>query len=207
MGGCYPLVSHHKRFSLDNLKFDLEGIKEVQRKFFGTLYNTYQFFALYSNVDGFAFKEAYMPLEERPEIDRWILSSLNSMIRKVEEYMNDYEPTQAGRVMEEFVDEHLSNWYVRLCRRRFWKGEYEQDKICAYQTLYECPGNAGQTDGAYLAILQRYAVQKSECGNRPEPEQSVHHVLFPRLTWEPLTALRGANEAGAGHFVTRFVAP
>jgi isoleucyl-tRNA synthetase len=122
----------------DNLKFDIEGIREVQRKFFGTLYNTYQFFALYANVDGFAFKEAYVPLNERPEIDRWILSSLNTVIRKATEYMDDYEPTQAGRVIEDFVDEHLSNWYVRLCRRRFWKGEYEHDKICAYQTLYEC---------------------------------------------------------------------
>jgi isoleucyl-tRNA synthetase len=122
----------------DSLKFDLAGIQEVQRKFFGTLYNTYQFFALYSNVDGFAFNEAYIPLDQRPEIDRWILSSLNSLVKRVNEEMDDYEPTQAGRAMEDFVDEHLSNWYVRLCRRRFWKGEYEHDKICAYQTLYEC---------------------------------------------------------------------
>lgn len=122
----------------ENMKFDLDGIKEVQRKFFGTLYNTYQFFALYANVDGFAFKEKYIPLNERPEIDRWILSSLNSLTKRVNEYMDDYEPTQSGRAIEDFVDEHLSNWYVRLCRRRFWKGEYEQDKICAYQTLYEC---------------------------------------------------------------------
>ena len=122
----------------DNLKFDLEGIREVQRKFFGTLYNTYQFFALYANVDGFCFKEEYVPMERRPEIDRWILSVLHSVIRKAGAYMDDYEPTQAGRVIEDFVDEQLSNWYVRLCRRRFWKGEYEHDKICAYQTLYEC---------------------------------------------------------------------
>ncbi len=122
----------------DNLKFDIEGIKEVQRKFFGTLYNTYQFFALYANVDGFAFKEAAIPVKERPEIDQWILSSLHTLIKQVTEAMDDYEPTQAGRLIEEFVDEHLSNWYVRLCRRRFWKGEYEQDKISAYQTLYEC---------------------------------------------------------------------
>jgi isoleucyl-tRNA synthetase len=122
----------------DNMKFDLDGIKEVQRKFFGTLYNTYQFFSLYANVDGFSFKEKYVPLAERPEIDRWILSSLNTVVKKVNEFMDDYEPTQAGRVVEDFVDEHLSNWYVRLCRRRFWKGEYEHDKVCAYQTLYEC---------------------------------------------------------------------
>ncbi|HEY1033293.1 MAG TPA: isoleucine--tRNA ligase [Flavipsychrobacter sp.] len=122
----------------DSLRFDLEGIKEVQRKYFGTLYNTYQFFALYANVDGFTFKEAYIPVAQRPEIDRWILSSLQTLVQEVTGYMNDYEPTQAGRAMETFLDEHLSNWYVRLCRRRFWKGEYEQDKISAYQTLYEC---------------------------------------------------------------------
>jgi isoleucyl-tRNA synthetase len=122
----------------DSLKFDLEGIKEVQRKYFGTLYNTYQFFALYANVDGFTFSEQYIPVQERPEIDQWILSSLHSLTRQVTGFLNDYEPTQAGRAMEYFLDEQLSNWYVRLCRRRFWKGEYEQDKICAYQTLYEC---------------------------------------------------------------------
>ncbi|HEY2725674.1 MAG TPA: isoleucine--tRNA ligase, partial [Parafilimonas sp.] len=122
----------------DNLRFDLDGIKEVQRKFFGTLYNTYQFFALYANVDGFAFTEDYIPVEQRPEIDKWVLSSLNTLIKKVTEAMDDYEPTIAGRLIEEFLDEHLSNWYVRLSRRRFWKGEYEQDKISAYQTLYEC---------------------------------------------------------------------
>ncbi|TAH06428.1 MAG: isoleucine--tRNA ligase [Sphingobacteriia bacterium] len=122
----------------DNLKFDLAGIQEVQRKFFGTLYNTYQFFCLYANVDGFAFKEGYIPLEQRPEIDRWILSSLNTLIKQVTDSMNDFEPTAAGRAIEEFVDAQLSNWYVRLCRRRFWKGEYEADKISAYQTLYEC---------------------------------------------------------------------
>ena len=122
----------------DSLKFDLEGIKEVQRKFFGTLYNTYQFFALYANVDGFAFKEKYIPVNDRPEIDRWIISSLNTLVESVTKSMDDYEPTQAGRAIEYYLDEHLSNWYVRLSRRRFWKGEYEHDKICAYQTLYEC---------------------------------------------------------------------
>jgi isoleucyl-tRNA synthetase len=122
----------------DSLKFDNEGIKEVQRKYFGTLYNTYQFFALYANVDKFTFSETYIPVQERPEIDRWILSSLHSLVKKVTASLDDYEPTQAGRAMEYFLDEQLSNWYVRLCRRRFWKGEYEHDKICAYQTLYEC---------------------------------------------------------------------
>ena len=122
----------------DNLKFDVEGIAEVQRKFFGTLHNTYNFFALYANIDGFAYKEAEVSINERPEIDRWILSELNSLIKNVDDYYKDYEPTKAGRAIQEFVDEHLSNWYVRLCRRRFWKGDYTTDKIAAYQTLYRC---------------------------------------------------------------------
>jgi isoleucyl-tRNA synthetase len=122
----------------DNLKFDIEGVAEVQRKFFGTLYNTYAFFALYANIDGFSYQEAEVPVAERPEIDRWILSELNTLIKKVDECYFDFEPTRAGRMIQEFVDEHLSNWYVRLCRRRFWKGDYSQDKISAYQTLYRC---------------------------------------------------------------------
>ena len=163
----------------DNLKFDLDGIKEVQRKFFGTLYNTYQFFLLYANVDGFAFKEAYIPVEQRPEIDRWILSSLNSLVKRVTASMDDYEPTLAGRAVEEFLDEHLSNWYVRLCRRRFWKGDYEHDKICAYQTLYECletivrliaPISPFFSDAVFKnlnAVTNRFTVD------------SVHHADFP----------------------------
>ncbi len=122
----------------DNLKFDLEGITEVQRKFFGTLHNTYSFFALYANVDGFNYSEAEIPLAERAEIDRWIISELNTLIKNVDAAFADYEPHRAGRLIETFVDEHLSNWYVRLCRRRFWKGDYSQDKIAAYQTLYKC---------------------------------------------------------------------
>ena len=122
----------------DNLKFDIEGITEVQRKFFGTLHNTYSFFALYANVDGFSYAEAEIPLAERTEIDRWIISELNTLIKNVDAAYADYEPHRAGRFIESFVDEHLSNWYVRLCRRRFWKGDYSQDKIAAYQTLYKC---------------------------------------------------------------------
>ena len=163
----------------DNLKFDIAGIQEVQRKFFGTLYNTYQFFVLYANVDGFSFKEASLPLAERPEIDRWILSSLNTLVKKVTAAMDDYEPTIAGRAIEEFVDEHLSNWYVRLCRRRFWKGEYETDKISAYQTLYECletivrlmaPVSPFFSDAVFRnlnAVTGRFSVA------------SVHHTDFP----------------------------
>ena len=122
----------------DNLKFDIEGVAEVRRKFFGTLYNTYSFFALYANIDGFTYAEAEIPLEERPEIDQWIISELHSLIHEVDLAYADYEPTKAARAIADFVQENLSNWYVRLCRRRFWKGDYAQDKIAAYQTLYTC---------------------------------------------------------------------
>ena len=122
----------------DNLKFDMAGIDEVKRKFFGTLYNTYGFFALYANVDHFRYAEAEVAIEERPEIDRWILSLLNSLIKEVTEAYEKYEPTRAGRAIQDFVIENLSNWYVRLSRKRYWGGEYSQDKISAYQTLYTC---------------------------------------------------------------------
>lgn len=122
----------------DNLRFNIEGITEVQRKFFGTLYNTYGFFALYANIDGFSYSEEEVPVSERPEIDRWILSELNSLIAFTDACYADYEPTRATRAIQNFVDEHLSNWYVRLCRRRFWKGDYTADKVAAYQTLYRC---------------------------------------------------------------------
>ena len=163
----------------DNMKFDLDGIKEVQRKFFGTVYNTYQFFALYSNVDGFAFKEKYIPIAERPEIDRWILSSLNTLIKKVTEYMDDYEPTQAGRLIEDFVDSHLSNWYVRLCRRRFWKGEYEQDKICAYQTLYECLETITRLIAPISPFFSDNVFQNLNAVTNRFNAESVHHVDYP----------------------------
>lgn len=122
----------------DNLKFDIEGIEEVRRKFFGTLYNTYSFFALYANVDKFTYAEAEIPMEKRPEIDRWILSLLNTLVKEVQEHYENYEPTRAGRAISDFVGENLSNWYVRLNRKRYWGGEYDDDKIAAYQTLYTC---------------------------------------------------------------------
>jgi isoleucyl-tRNA synthetase len=122
----------------DNLKFDTDGIEEVNRKLYGTLYNTYAFFALYANIDNFGAHEKVVPLNERPEIDRWIISVLNSLIKEVDTCYGDYEPTKATRAIQTFISDHLSNWYVRLCRRRFWKGEYEADKIAAYQTLYHC---------------------------------------------------------------------
>ena len=163
----------------DNLKFDIAGIQEVQRKFFGTLYNTYQFFALYANVDGFSFKEAYIPLEQRPEIDRWVLSSLNSLIKKVTGAMEEYEPTIAGRAIEEFVDEHLSNWYVRLCRRRFWKGEYEHDKICAYQTLYECLETLVRLIAPVSPFFSDAIFRNLEAVTGRFKAESIHHVDFP----------------------------
>ena len=122
----------------DNLKFDVDGIEEVRRKFFGTLYNTYSFFALYANVDGFEYKEADLPMNERPEIDRWILSFLNTLVKEVDTCYNEYEPTKAGRLISDFVNDNLSNWYVRLNRKRFWGGGFTQDKLSAYQTLYTC---------------------------------------------------------------------
>ena len=163
----------------DSLKFDIEGIKEVQRKFFGTLYNTYQFFALYANVDKFSFKEKYIPVEERPEIDRWILSSLNSTIQSVLQNLDNYEPTQAGRAIENFVDEHLSNWYVRLCRRRFWKGEYEQDKICAYQTLYECLEKLSGLIAPIAPFFSEWLFGNLNAVTKNSTHQSVHHTDFP----------------------------
>ena len=164
----------------DSLKFDAEGIKEVQRKFFGTLYNTYQFFALYANVDGFSFKEEYIPVKDRPEIDQWILSSLNSLIKTATGYFDDYEPTQAVRAIEEFVDSLLSNWYVRLCRRRFWKGEYEFDKICAYQTLYECLETLSKLMAPVAPFFADWLYSNlNEVSNRFTKE-SVHLLDYPK---------------------------
>jgi isoleucyl-tRNA synthetase len=163
----------------ESMKFDLDGIKEVQRKFFGTLYNTYQFFALYANVDGFTFKEDYKAPAERPEIDRWILSSLNSLTAKVNAAFDDYEPTLAGRLIEDFMDEHLSNWYVRLCRRRFWKGEYEHDKICAYQTLYECLETLSRLMAPISPFFADWLFNNLNGVTGRIDAASVHHADFP----------------------------
>jgi len=163
----------------DNLKFDVAGIQEVQRKFFGTLYNTYQFFVLYANVDGFSFSEPPVPLEQRPEIDRWILSSLHSLVKKVTAAMDDYEPTIAGRAIESFVDEQLSNWYVRLCRRRFWKGEYEQDKISAYQTLYECLETVIQLTAPIAPFFSDAIFSNLNSVTGKHQVASIHHANFP----------------------------
>ncbi len=173
----------------DNLKFNLEGIKEVQRKFFGTLYNTYQFFALYANVDGFGFKEDYIPVEQRPEIDRWILSSLQTLVKKVSAAFDEYEPTVAGRLIEDFVDEHLSNWYVRLCRRRFWKGEYEGDKIAAYQTLYECLETVAKLMAPISPFFSDELYLNLNAVTGKEDQASVHHAKFPQPKEELIDTL------------------
>ncbi len=164
----------------DSLRFDLEGIKEVQRKYFGTLYNTYQFFALYANLDNFTFKETYIPVKQRPEIDQWILSCLNTLIKDVTAYMEDYEPTQAGRAMEVFLDEQLSNWYVRLCRRRFWKGEYEFDKICAYQTLYECLETLSLLMAPIAPFFADWLFQNLNNTTGVQEQVSVHLADYPK---------------------------
>ncbi len=164
----------------DNLKFDIEGVAEVQRKFFGTLYNTYAFFALYANIDGFSYKEDEIALEKRPEIDRWILSELNSLIKKTDECYNDFEPTRAGRLIQEFVDEHLSNWYVRLCRRRFWKGDYTEDKISAYQTLYRCIEVLSQISAPIAPFFSDRLFTDINKVSRRFDLYSVHLTDFPK---------------------------
>ena len=163
----------------DNLKFDIDGVAEVQRKFFGTLYNTYAFFALYANIDGFRYQEDEVPLENRPEIDRWILSELNTLIKKVDDCYFDFEPTRAGRLIQEFVDEHLSNWYVRLCRRRFWKGDYTEDKVSAYQTLYRCLETLSMLSAPIAPFFsERLYTDLNRVSGR-NPAMSVHLTDFP----------------------------
>ena len=166
----------------DNLKFDVEGVDEVRRKLFGTLYNTYSFFALYANLDGFDYSQKDLDIKERPEIDRWILSELNTLVKTVGDAMEDYEPTRAGRAIGTFVDAYLSNWYVRLCRRRFWKGEMTADKVSAYQTLYTCL----ETLSRLMAPIAPFFSERmfldlnngrAESGKRKV--ESVHHLPFP----------------------------
>ena len=163
----------------DNLKFNLEGLDEVRRKFFGTLYNTYSFFALYANIDRFSYKEPEMDIQLRPEIDRWIISLLNSLIKEVDGYYEDFEPTKAARAIQSFVDEHLSNWYVRLCRRRFWKGEYTEDKISAYQTLYTCLTTISKLMSPIAPFYaDRLFLDLNEVSGK-ESVESVHLADFP----------------------------
>lgn len=163
----------------DNLKFDIDGIEEVRRKFFGTLYNTYSFFALYANVDGFSYSEPEIAIEERPEIDRWIISLLNTLVKDVEEYYNTYEPTRAGRAISDFVNDHLSNWYVRLNRKRFWGGAYDQDKISAYQTLYTCLETVAKLMAPIAPFYADRLYKDLTAVSGRDTEQSVHLSVFP----------------------------
>jgi len=163
----------------DNLKFDMSGVDEVKRKFFGTLYNTYSFFSLYANVDNFRYSEKEIPLNERPEIDRWIISLLNSLIKEVGRSYNDYDLTRAGRAIQDFVTENLSNWYVRLNRKRYWGGEYDKDKLSAYQTLYSCLETVCQLAAPIAPFyMDRLFMDLNETTGRHK-EDSVHLVLFP----------------------------
>jgi len=165
----------------DNLKFDIEGVAEVRRKFFGTLYNTYSFFSLYANIDGFKYEEAEIPLNERPEIDQWIISELNTLIKVIDEAYADYEPTKATRAISDFVQENLSNWYVRLCRRRFWKGDYAQDKIAAYQTLYTCLLTVSKLSAPVAPFFMDKLYRDLTQATQSEKYDSVHLAEFPKF--------------------------
>ncbi|MFK7832894.1 MAG: isoleucine--tRNA ligase [Winogradskyella sp.] len=164
----------------DNLKFDSEGIAEVSRKFFGTLYNTYSFFTLYTNIDGFNYSEADIKLEERPEIDRWILSELNTLIQKVDKFYEEYEPTRAARAISDFTQDYLSNWYVRLSRRRFWKGDYQTDKISAYQTLYTCMETIAKLGAPIAPFFMDRLYLDLNAVTKKETFESVHLAEFPK---------------------------
>lgn len=163
----------------DNLKFDIEGIAEVQRKFFGTLYNTYGFFALYANIDGYDYSEDEVPVSERPEIDKWVVSKLNSLIEEVDEHFMEFEPKKAGRAIQEFVNDHLSNWYVRLCRRRFWKGEPSQDKSAAYQTLYTCLDTVAKLMSPIAPFYADKLFQDLNAVTKKDKAESVHLSEMP----------------------------
>ncbi|MFM2293271.1 MAG: hypothetical protein RIS29_3084 [Bacteroidota bacterium] len=163
----------------DNLKFDVEGIEEVRRKFFGTLYNTYSFFALYANVDKFTYAEAEIPMEKRPEIDRWILSLLNTLVKEVQEHYENYEPTRAGRAISDFVGENLSNWYVRLNRKRYWGGEYDDDKIAAYQTLYTCLETVARLMAPIAPFFADQLFLDLNAVTGKDSNESVHLADFP----------------------------
>ncbi|MEX1383015.1 isoleucine--tRNA ligase [Lutibacter sp.] len=163
----------------DNLKFDIEGIDEVRRKFFGTLYNTYSFFSLYANLDSFTYAEDEIAIEKRPEIDRWILSELNTLIKIVEKFYEEYEPTKAARAIQDFVGENLSNWFVRLSRRRFWKGDYEQDKISAYQTLYTCLLNVAKLASPIAPFFMDNLYKDLISVSGKENFESIHLGDFP----------------------------
>ena len=164
----------------DNLKFDADGVDEVRRKFFGTLYNTYSFFALYANIDGFTGKEKEIPVEERPEIDRWIISLLNTLVSNVTAALENYDPTPAARAIQDFVGENLSNWYVRLNRKRFWGGEMNADKLAAYQTLYTCLETVSMLVAPFAPFISDRIFRDLNAVSGRHSEQSVHLSVFPK---------------------------
>ena len=166
----------------DNLKYDIDGVVETRNKFFGTLFNTYKFYAGYANIDNFKYSEKNVPLEERPQIDQWILSLLNSLIKEVNQDYADYEPTAATRKVQTFVMDHLSNWYVRLCRRRFWKGDYSQDKIAAYQTLYTCMEAVAKLMAPVAPFFADWLYKNLNEVSKQEKHISVHLASFPRVS-------------------------
>ena len=163
----------------DNLKFDEEGVAEIKRKFFGTLHNVYSFFSLYANIDDFSFEENIIKIEARSELDQWIISELNSLVKKVDNYYENYELTPAAREINDFVQEKLSNWYVRLSRRRFWKGEYNNDKISAYQTLYECLCTVGKLISPIAPFYAEFIYQCLNTVSEKEEYESIHLSKFP----------------------------
>jgi isoleucyl-tRNA synthetase len=163
----------------DNLKFDAAGVDEVKRKFFGTLYNTYSFFALYANVDNFRYAEKDIPVKKRPEIDRWIISLLNSLVKEVGKCYEDYDLTRAGRAIQDFVTENLSNWYVRLNRKRYWGGDYDEDKLAAYQTLYICLGTVSRLAAPIAPFYMDQLFRDLSMTTGKSMEESVHLTLFP----------------------------
>ncbi len=165
----------------DNLKFDVDGIEEVKRKFFGTLYNTYSFFSLYTNIDGFSYTEEDIPLKDRPELDRWILSELHTLIEKVDKFYSEYEPTRAARAISDFTQDYLSNWYVRLSRRRFWKGDYQQDKISAYQTLYTCMETIAKLGAPIVPFYMDQLYRDLNAVTQKENFESIHLSQFPEF--------------------------
>jgi isoleucyl-tRNA synthetase len=176
----------------DNLKFDMAVVEEVKRKFFGTLYNTYSFFALYANIDGFTYNEPEIPVQKRPEIDRWIISVLNTLIEEVTSFYEDYEPTKTGRAIQHFVMENLSNWYVRLNRKRYWGGEYSQDKLAAYQTLYTCLNTVVKLAAPLTPFYMDKVYRDLNGVTHRDPETSVHLSEFP--VSDPSLIDRGLEE-------------
>jgi isoleucyl-tRNA synthetase len=191
----------------DNLKFNIEGLDEVRRKFFGTLYNTYSFFVLYANIDKFKYEEAEIALDKRPELDRWIISLLNTLSKEVDGFYADFEPTKAARAIQEFVDAHFSNWYIRLSRRRFWRSDNSEDKLSAYQTLYTCLITISKLMSPIAPFFAERLYTDLNSVTGKEEFESVHLAYYPEYHNDLVdTALRRAYANGAGYLVAGVIA-